>query len=336
MLPWPYLILDFRFPMVKSKIVSFTTRFIIPLLLVSAFIPPVELTDVPGGSKSGEGSCGFDGDTDSYGMGVRLGAYIQYLTSIFVYNLSPSEAASMRGVTTCFQIAMLGGLIAITITRGENLFAVEALVILLICLSGAFSSLAWPWHRKRRTSLPQFIDVAPSNIGAVIRIALGTGMCAYGVWYSFIGLDVMLHSSCTSSVFFFARINLYGWFRVLLKVSFVVGLVLCTALLLTTAVAIGLDCYEWHRDWMTAELDETDEDALLPRPYWKSVLASVAAMCVFVVVVELTLHWNTINNIYKCNSTGQLFPVIVGAAGLSRLLYVVLTSFAKGDLRFGR
>lgn len=324
--------------MVQSRIFNFTTRSIVLLLLISDFIPPVVIADVPGGSKSGEGSCGFDADTDSYGMGVRLGAYIQYLTSIFVYNLSPSEAASMRGVTTCFQIAMLGGLIAITITRGESLFAVEAWVILLICLSGAFSSLAWPWHKRRRTSTasPQFINVAPSNIGAVIRITLGAGMCAYGVWYSFVGLDGMLHPSCTSSAFFFARINLYGWFRVLLKVSFVAGLILCTGLLLTSTVALGLDCYEWHRDWMTAELDETDEDALLPRPYWKGVLASVAAMCVFVTAVELTLHWNSIKNIYKCSSTGQLFPVIVGVAGFSRLLYVVLTSFARGDLRFGR
>lgn len=321
--------------MFNFQILKFTTRSIVPLLLDLAFIPTVALTTVSAGSKSGEGSCGFDGDTDSYGMGVRLGAYIQYLTSIFVYNLSPSEAASMRGVTTCFQIAMLGGLIAVTVTRSESLFAVEAWVILLICLSGAFSSLAWPWHRKRRTALPQLIDVAPSNLGAVIRIALGAGMCAYGVWYSFIGLDVMLHPNCTSSVFFFARISLYGWFRVLLKVSFVVGLVLCTTLLLTTAVAIGLDCYGWHRDWITAELEERDEDALLPRPYWKSVLTSVAVMCFFVVGVELTLRWNTINNIYKCSSAGQLFPVIVGAAGLFRLLYVVLTSFAKGDLRFG-
>lgn len=154
----------------------------------------------------------------------------------------------MRGVITCFQIAMLGGLNAIIITRGDRLFVMEAWVVLLVCLSGAFLSLAWPWHRKKRTRLHEFIAMVSFNLGLMIRIALGAGMCGYGLWYSFIGLDVVLHSSCTSSVFFFARIDLYGWLRVLLEFLFVVGLLVYTALLLNTAVSFGLDCYEWQRD----------------------------------------------------------------------------------------
>lgn len=59
-------------------------------------------------------------------------------------------------------------------------------------------------------------------------------------------------------------------------------------------------------------------------------------MCFFVVAVGLTLRWNTINNIYKCSAAGQLLPVIVGVAGLHRLLSVVLTAVAKGELRVGR
>ena len=44
----------------------------------------------------------------------------------------------------------------------------------------------------------------------------------------------------------------------------------------------------------------------------------------FVLAAELTLAWNSVNNVYDLNSTGQLIPFIIGLLGLIRALHFVV------------
>ncbi|RPB26915.1 hypothetical protein L211DRAFT_753567, partial [Terfezia boudieri ATCC MYA-4762] len=53
---------------------------------------------------------GFTGDADTYGLGIRIGLYFQWITSSIAYSFVPSEAITMRGVNNCFQAAMFAGL----------------------------------------------------------------------------------------------------------------------------------------------------------------------------------------------------------------------------------
>lgn len=52
----------------------------------------------------GPESCpGFPGHQDMCGPGIRIGTYLQFITTAIVYVFVPSEATTMRVVNNCFQ-----------------------------------------------------------------------------------------------------------------------------------------------------------------------------------------------------------------------------------------
>ena len=57
---------------------------------------------------------------------------------------------------------------------------------------------------------------------------------------------------------------------------------------------------------------------------WYAVIFGVAAICWFVLAVELTLYWNSINSVYNISSTGQLIPFIVGLLGFVRVTHLAI------------
>ena len=50
--------------------------------------------------------CGFVGDNNTYGLGIRLGIYLQWITSGIAYNFVPEEAvtSTMRSVNYFFAV----------------------------------------------------------------------------------------------------------------------------------------------------------------------------------------------------------------------------------------
>ncbi|KAF8465698.1 hypothetical protein BDZ91DRAFT_681402, partial [Kalaharituber pfeilii] len=177
-------------------------------------------------TASSEERCGFDGDQDTYGLGIRIGLYFQWLTSSLAYNFVPSEAVTMRGVNNCFQAAMFAGLLFVTITKGSELFAVEAYLMLLFCMGGVCSSTGdegpsyWeddenPQQRARTIRGYAYYDT--TTLGSYVRLLLTAAFLAYGLWFVWVGMDGMRHPPCSTYAFFFARVNLYNWFRTFLK-----------------------------------------------------------------------------------------------------------------------
>lgn len=309
------------------------------LVLPIAFLAVITLAPVVVSSPSQQvissrsvTECGFDGDNDSYGLGVRLGAYLQWLTSIFAYHLSATEAKSMRAVNTCFQIAVICGLIANTRSRGGGLHAIEGFIILLFCLGGMCPAVTWPWQSQKKAKHP-FGKLSPANTGTLIRLLALLATCSYGVWYSFQGMDTMQHDGCTTWVFCFAKVNLYGGFRIFLKCLFSSSLAVAAVVTVDALATILFELYDFIKNWMYPD-EDSSEEIDKPRPSWKVVLPSVLALVFLAVTVELTLLWSHVDGIYNCNTTGQLFPLIVGAAGALRLVYILLIDFLRGNLRF--
>ena len=153
------------------------------------------------------------------------------MTSSIAYGFVPEEAVTMRGVNNCFQAAMFAGLIFSTVTKGEHLFAVEAFLTLIFCMGGTCSGDLPPEVQTAITNVTsrdrfRFADYGASTTGGLIRFMLNLGFCAYGVWFTFKGMDGMQHTPCSTYAFFFARVNLFNWYRVLLKIVFCLGIIL--------------------------------------------------------------------------------------------------------------
>jgi hypothetical protein len=277
--------------------------------------------------------CGFAGDADSYGLGVRLGAYIQWVTSVIAYNLYDSEAASMRGVNTCFQAAVFIGLVLITAQRTE-LYAIEAFILLLFCIGGFCCALPYPYRLRAHSELQGLARFRPTSMGHLVRSTLGTATCAYGVWYVFDGADRMIDTECNSPIFVFARASLYGWARTLLKVFLVLGLALMAVVLLLNTFAVLKDCSDYIRNWTNVQDADSSHSDSAVEPSWKVICLSFVGLALLVVAIELTLYWNEVEGVYSLGSTGQVFPLVVGTAGLSRLLWKGGQDYVKGDIQW--
>jgi hypothetical protein len=122
------------------------------------------------GGTSTSASCGFQGNNDMYGLGVRLGAYIQWLSTILAYNLLKSEISSMSSVNMCYELALLTSLIWFTISNGSDLQAIEPFLGLLFCFGGVCVSSARALEHDK-----------DGQIGNLFNQALTVAVCGYGV-----------------------------------------------------------------------------------------------------------------------------------------------------------
>jgi hypothetical protein len=85
---------------------------------------------------------GFDGDEDFYGLGIRLGVYLQWSASLIATALQGLERERRRltGAYLGAQIAMLAAFLALMF-RNSCVFTAEAIVILYFLLGGIASVL---------------------------------------------------------------------------------------------------------------------------------------------------------------------------------------------------
>ncbi|KAJ6016260.1 hypothetical protein N7540_010851 [Penicillium herquei] len=277
--------------------------------------------------------CGFSGDADSYGLVVRLGAYIQWLTSVIAYNLYDSEAASMRGVNTCFQVAVFIGLVLKTVYH-KDFYAIEAFILLLFCIGGFCCALPFPYRLGSASELEFLVRARPTTMGDLVMSILGVATCAYGVWYVFDGMDGMMNTNCNSPIFVFARVSLYGWARKLLKALVLMGFIFLSIALLLNTLELLKYCRDYIKNWANVEDENSTHSAHVKQPSWKILCLSIVGLALLVVAVELALFWNEVEGVYSLGSTGQVFPLVVGVAGLSRLLWKVGYDYFKGDIQW--
>lgn len=154
----------------------------------------------------------IDGDQDMYGLGIRLAVYLQSAAGFIGGRYLQKSVQDIKNTTFLFQFAMLIGLIYTTI-RKKDLYAVEALVMVLFTLcspSGGIDFIG------KLSKAPRHLHTQERVIAAIpiIRTATWAGVVYYQVWFWYIGLNKLVHTPCTTNSFFFARVNIYGPFRI--------------------------------------------------------------------------------------------------------------------------
>lgn len=270
--------------------------------------------------------CGFDGDDNTYGLGIRIGIYLQWITSSIAYNFLPKEAETMRGINNCFQAAMFAGLLFITITKGSELYAVEAFMMLIFCMGGVCSG-----DKEKQN----YSNHGATTLGSFIRFSLGVAFCAYGVWFTFKGMDNMKHPPCSTFVFFLVRVNLYGRFRTFWKVMFTIGAIGYAALILVGSGYLVAIYWKSLRQRFTKQDSEVEDisptgisDPESSEVPTKILLSS--ALILFIIGVEKMVEWNHIQGVNSLGSTGQLLPLIIGLGGMFRVVHnLLLELFGK-------
>ena len=53
-------------------------------------------------------------------------------------------------------------------------------------------------------------------------------MTLYWIWFLYVGMDGMAHPPCSTFAFYFIKVDLYDWYRTVLKVVFTIAAVRCS------------------------------------------------------------------------------------------------------------
>ena len=336
---------------------TLTMTTITPTLLLTFFFT-LFLTISPGVCSPSEPlietPCGFKGDDNMYGLGIRLGVYFQWVTTSISNNFVPEEAAMMRGVNNCFQLSTFAGLVYITLGRGSShnsgtTYAVEAFIVLLLCTGGVCSGRGLGNASDDDQALGErvpttFADYKASRIGQIVRVLIAAASIYYGIWFVYIGMDNMAHPPCSRTAFFFAPVDLYHWYRAFLKVIFTLSGIVSSFLILESSLGVArlwrkhgaisavskiLAFHEEHTASNTsvATGHSGQHETVLTHTSFSLDLA------LFILTIELIIKWNHIQGVNTLGNTGQILPLIVGGSGLLRVLYKTVYKVVRKDYR---
>jgi len=169
--------------------------------------------------------CGFAGNADIYGIGIRIGYYTQALAVWFANYFHFREAKVLRSVNNLFLIALtIVGLI--TLNNAREVYAVEAFLLLYLGITIAVISML---DSTRFTS--RYMETSNERMVAKMFIYI-TGQI-FSVYFWWTALDRMRPTPCHSSSstdpnafdpregtygFFLVPANMYGWLRTLMRV----------------------------------------------------------------------------------------------------------------------
>ncbi|KAL8664883.1 MAG: hypothetical protein Q9202_002745 [Teloschistes flavicans] len=160
--------------------------------------------------------CGFNGDADIYGVGIRIGYYTQAVSVWFANYFVARLSSTLRSVNSLFMFALLVGLLWFSRVP-SNMFAIEAWLLNQLLTATWFVGVIDVSRFSRKY---QRFDPVRSIIHTTTIFALG----GYMTWYYWFGLDRMKRTPCGTYVLLIVvKVDLYGWFRTLAKASTLVA-----------------------------------------------------------------------------------------------------------------
>ncbi|KAF2002761.1 hypothetical protein P154DRAFT_417662, partial [Amniculicola lignicola CBS 123094] len=164
-------------------------------------------------------SCGTVGNPDFYGLGIRVGIYLQWLTALLANRYLHDEIQPNLDTNTIFLLAIS---VATMLASVQQTATVPEIVVLLHLCFGFILSVLSVWGYRTRST------------------ALVVAICVYSTWFWFSALDRLDDGECVHYGFTFAKVDVRGGIRHLYQ-----------ALSLIAVVMYGI---LWLRELMIAAL----------------------------------------------------------------------------------
>ncbi|KAH6627665.1 hypothetical protein F5144DRAFT_576517 [Chaetomium tenue] len=265
-----------------------------------------------------EPTCGFEGNSDLYGLGLRLGLYIQYVALVLanIRHYNTEEKANkksemflfLRGAVLVYVLANFIGMVHAT--KHRCIYACEVVIWLLELLPQLM-----PAGRPRIKLFGSYktsLSITDALLYLVVRAFI-----LYQVYFWWRGVNVLPQSPCEEVVWVFVRAKLRGILKHFLRILFLIwtiGIVFDLLLFLGVASTIGskkvqpdkILCFKIQYDqWIKP---------ISPTSIFLTFVFSVAA-------IEMTIQWNGISGVYAVDSAGQLLPILVSSGSLLHVLF---------------
>lgn len=155
--------------------------------------------------------CGFAGNSDIFGIGIRIGYYTQILAVWFSNYFYFREAKALRAVNNLFLLALIV-VGFISFINARSTYVVHAFLLLqigiVIGLVGITETARYA-TKYRETSRERLL----------LRMAIMVSGALFNVYFWWKGLDVMLPTPCGTYSFYFWKVEFYGWLRTVMKVQ---------------------------------------------------------------------------------------------------------------------
>ena len=182
-------------------------------------------------------TCSYVGNSDVYGLGIRVGIYLQWISALISKTFLSQEG--LRDVLNDNAIFLLAIFLATVLLVTDTISGVHQ-VDILIMLHIFFGSIYTIFYDAR---IRKWIDSVSSFLGIVFKSGTATGMAAIGIWYWFYAINIPENSGCSTYAFLFGRVGLYGSHTIMAFKAFsVLNLFICASVLLTT---VSVRLYVW-------------------------------------------------------------------------------------------
>lgn len=193
-------------------------------------------------------TCTFAGNSDIYGLGIRIGVYLQWVSGFLANNFHAEAVQDMLATNTIFLLALFTALAIIT--QKKSVQAIEVVIILQLCI-GLLISVSTTWGLRVRARLTSGKEYGARLylplLGSTIRLCLASAIFSYNLWFWFRGLDVLRDPECPPSGFLFARVVLLHRARGFFEVTSIIWIIVCASITLAE-----LFLFFWNWVWYTA------------------------------------------------------------------------------------
>ena len=169
-------------------------------------------------------SCGFTGNTDIYGIGIRIGYYAQALAVWYSNYFNHEEVKSLRGVNNIFLLALL--IVAIIyFANATATHVIEAFLLLQVGLLMGLVSIT-----ESSGFSPQYVKRSKQRM--ILEKIVWFAGALFNACFWWWAVDVMLPTPCNGAgsrhdtkIFYFCMTSIYGWAGWLMKIKTLLGVV---------------------------------------------------------------------------------------------------------------
>jgi hypothetical protein len=157
--------------------------------------------------------CNFTGNSDMYGLGIRVGFYLQWHGTILASWIAREEVPGLRQSNSFFVSATF--LALVIQTAGNGLRPVEIYIVLLLTFGGYLSFVPLYLWRAATGCAPQWDPsrvprVWNGPVFSVLNFILVVAVSLFQLWFWFEGRKRSAEDGCLGYGFFFARLRLDG------------------------------------------------------------------------------------------------------------------------------
>ncbi|RSL50174.1 hypothetical protein CEP51_015383 [Fusarium floridanum] len=284
--------------------------------------------------------CGFEGNSDLYGLGIRLGIYMQWLSAFPAMTSSrPHGIGPLADTYLIFIFAIFVAILVLTAEKRPT-HAAEMSVLTYIIFGGSYTILWTNVLRRKVTTMDG--EAVAWFLRRFLVCCLMNAIGCYWFWFWLRGVhdDNFPATPCGSYVFLFAKVPLYN--RHVTNIFTALSAILIYGM--SNQIRwLWKDLREYlHRNRAPVNqevcsdpLDEALRRHKAEREAMREKLYKIisgffgkiapfyrAASFVYCALgIELTLYWNGVTDVYSVRTTGQLIPLTIGACGLAQFLY---------------